>query len=507
MRIVLGFLVVGYGLIQGMEYRFNKIAQIRSSTPVGGYGVLLFIGDTDHDGLNELIFWTNYYHDNDLRTTLPWEIWEYREGNEYELEYVGPSDTTQGFTPYWVGDIDKDGLSDMIGDYEYGHCRYGGVCFDSSKIAMLESPDFHSFPTQIVWGIKYEHADDPNLRWCAKPVIADIDRDGKNEYIFSGHYTDYIFVAKCIGDNEIELVDSSETTYGLGVHHTFGDFDMDGKYELAGTVGSLINVYENTDGYKFRCIWTDNLDSFGKDVFSSRDSDGDGKPEFFIGYYWAMGNTFWLYRWETNGDNSYKRMLIDSVWVNTWLPGRASACGDVDGDGVDEIVWSIGKKVFVYKSTGNDKYERVKEWITPNISSWNGPRVGIRVYDMNKNGYPEIIVSVQSDLEKVTKIFEIDTTCLSATSHLPISKPLNLSISPNPAKRVIDVRYEIPQRGPVSLRVYDAQGRLVRTLLTVRSQEHGVHKLRWKRIGIPSGVYFIRVEAGRFTETRKLILM
>jgi len=346
-----------------------------------------------------------------------------------------------------------------------------------------------------------------------RPLIADIDNDGKNECIISVPVLGTIFVAKCIGDNKIEFVDSSQFKEGIGLsyHPVLNDFDGDGKFELTGTPNGLC-IFENTGGYKFELSWRDTLNlPNGHDTFSSKDSDGDEKPEIFIGYHRVIGNAFWLYRWEAIGDDSYQRIRIDSVQVNAFLPGRASDCGDVDGDGIDEIVWSIGKKVFVYKATGNDKYERVWEWNVPNLDSWNDPIVGIRVYDVNKNGYAEIIASVQSDVEKVTKIFEIDTTCLSISSHLPTSKPYNLSISPNPAKKSTVISLQLPVKEIINLKVYDATGRLIKTLVKTQRLEPKTYTIKWdgrddKRNPLPSGVYFIRLETGGITRTEKVIL-
>jgi hypothetical protein len=54
--------------------------------------------------------------------------------------------------------------------------------------------------------------------------------------------------------------------------------------------------------------------------------------------------------------------------------------------------------------------------------------------------------------------------------------------------------------------VYDVSGKEVATLVNEYLKE-GTYEVRFDSGDLPSGVYFYRMEAGRFTETRKLILL
>ena len=89
------------------------------------------------------------------------------------------------------------------------------------------------------------------------------------------------------------------------------------------------------------------------------------------------------------------------------------------------------------------------------------------------------------------------------------SVPLSFNLSqnyPNPFNPTTTIEYTIPQSRFVSLKVYDILGREVKTL--VNGQElPGTHKVRFNGIGIASGVYFYRIQAGEFISTKKFVLL
>jgi hypothetical protein len=76
---------------------------------------------------------------------------------------------------------------------------------------------------------------------------------------------------------------------------------------------------------------------------------------------------------------------------------------------------------------------------------------------------------------------------------------------PNPFNPVTHIRYELPERGRVSLRVYDLLGREVAVLVDGEA-EAGRHIAAFDGGGRASGVYFYRLTAGGFTETRAMVL-
>jgi hypothetical protein len=84
------------------------------------------------------------------------------------------------------------------------------------------------------------------------------------------------------------------------------------------------------------------------------------------------------------------------------------------------------------------------------------------------------------------------------------------SIEPNPARGNVTVRYALAADGAVSLRVLDAQGRLVR-LLATGNQPSGEHEFVWNRTStrgspVSRGVYFIQLLSRDENLNQKLVV-
>ena len=77
---------------------------------------------------------------------------------------------------------------------------------------------------------------------------------------------------------------------------------------------------------------------------------------------------------------------------------------------------------------------------------------------------------------------------------------------PNPFNPTTQISYSLPEESFVTLSVYDVTGRLVERLVS-DLKSHGEHAIEWNAKDLPSGVYFYRIQAGVFQQTRKLILL
>jgi hypothetical protein len=76
---------------------------------------------------------------------------------------------------------------------------------------------------------------------------------------------------------------------------------------------------------------------------------------------------------------------------------------------------------------------------------------------------------------------------------------------PNPFNPSTTISFSIPEESTVSLGIFNTLGKEVAVLLNDR-KEAGSYRATWNAAGFPSGVYFYRLIAGSFMETKKLIL-
>ena len=82
---------------------------------------------------------------------------------------------------------------------------------------------------------------------------------------------------------------------------------------------------------------------------------------------------------------------------------------------------------------------------------------------------------------------------------------------PNPFNPSTTIKYSIPRdvkrkTKDVKLLIYDILGREVVTLVNEK-QKPGNYEITWNAVGQPSGVYFYQIQAGKYIETKKMILL
>jgi len=77
---------------------------------------------------------------------------------------------------------------------------------------------------------------------------------------------------------------------------------------------------------------------------------------------------------------------------------------------------------------------------------------------------------------------------------------------PNPFNPSTTIRYGLTQKGVVQLTVFNALGQEVRQLVN-GEQEAGYHEIRFDGTGLASGVYFYRIHAGTFVQTKRFVLL
>ncbi len=77
---------------------------------------------------------------------------------------------------------------------------------------------------------------------------------------------------------------------------------------------------------------------------------------------------------------------------------------------------------------------------------------------------------------------------------------------PNPFNPTTKIKYSIPNSDKVLIKVYDVLGREVETLLN-ECENAGTYEIEFDGSNLTSGLYFYKITSGKYSETKKMILM
>jgi len=77
---------------------------------------------------------------------------------------------------------------------------------------------------------------------------------------------------------------------------------------------------------------------------------------------------------------------------------------------------------------------------------------------------------------------------------------------PNPFNPSTTIQFTLPHSIFVTLKIHNILGQAITTLLK-RDLEAGNYSIEWNARGVASGVYYYRLQAGEFSETRKMIVL
>lgn len=77
---------------------------------------------------------------------------------------------------------------------------------------------------------------------------------------------------------------------------------------------------------------------------------------------------------------------------------------------------------------------------------------------------------------------------------------------PNPFNPYTKISYSIPQISNVVIKVFDILGNEIETIVN-EEKSIGIYEITWYAENLPSGIYFYRLQAGSFVETKKMVLL
>lgn len=310
------------------------------------------------------------------------------------------------------------------------------------------------------------------------------------------------------------------------------DFNSDGTPDFVvgapplGPNGSVY-VYSGLDGILLRQIkdTTVTTENFGGSLSSVGDVNGDGKPEIIIGARYSDPNgidaagTALVY---SSGDSSFL-YRIDGTDYEGLLGSSVNGGGDVDGDGVTDFIigvpWASPKGVtfagsaLIYSGKSGNILGQIDGSDTADLFGYS---VAI-ASDMNGDGKAEVIVGAPAVDSGGNNVFGAAYVYSLVSTNAPEEKdnqPTSFELSqnyPNPFNPTTTIRYSLSKREKVTLEIFNLLGERVKVLAD-EMQTAGEHLAVWdgkdkSGRGLPSGIYFYRLQGEDFSETKKMLLL
>lgn len=254
-----------------------------------------------------------------------------------------------------VYDIDGDSHLEVIVP---SSCNPTTFCFDGKTGA-------------VKWKCATRGSDSP-------PTIADLDNDGKPE-ILQGEFGGYVL---CINaENGTKLWEIAvDTNSWIQTAPTIVDLNNDGQ--LCFVVGTW-NFSHQDSIYAFRGdthekMWSFPVQNYMYHGTAVADLDGDNKPELLIGSYndtlYCLNGENGTLKWKYFGGGGYC--------------GAPAVIGDIDNDGICDVVFVSGYKVIALNNQG------ILKW-SYSIPNYSGAFRGAVLADINNDEFLDVIFGTE----------------------------------------------------------------------------------------------------------------
>ncbi len=164
----------------------------------------------------------------------------------------------------------------------------------------------------------------------------------------------------------------------------------------------------------------------------------------------------------------------------------------------------------IFTNIGGQPRNRIAalDTVMGNATSWS-PDADGEVWGLSVSGstvyaggfFHEIGNTVQPYFASITT----GVTSVQSRQELPNQFKL-IQNYPNPFNPSTKISYEVPKRTFVRLQIFNILGQLVQTLVDEEKQP-GAFNVSWNAGNVPSGVYFYRINAGSFVDTKKMVVI
>lgn len=301
---------------------------------------------------------------------------------------------------------------------------------------------------------------------------------------------------------------------------TWADYDSDGDMDilLAGNYNSGSNIegrariYTNTDGSFAESgneLPAPRASGDRGGTFSWLDIDGEGDLDYFIaGQYFVPGGNglveaqMHIYRNDTPAQNEppsaplglYVTPLSENTALLTWLPASDDHTPPSALTYNLELFKDNIQVIIPARTPEPGNVSAVTEWLLTGLES------GIYKWALRTVDAAYIGSEVAMGEFSIGEVSVYDP-------NEDFSSGFGLSQNfPNPFSRSTTIRYQVSEKGQVSLSVYDLTGKEVTTLVNENKQA-GNYEVILKAEELADGIYYYRLQAGTLSQTKKMTII
>jgi hypothetical protein len=206
-----------------------------------------------------------------------------------------------------------------------------------------------------------------------------------------------------------------------------------------------------------------------------------------------------------NGQGAFE-VSSQLTWEGSIFGNAATAAaGDITGDGTTDILVTDGAgTTHVFVGFGNAEFLRDAD-VSYGVGSMPSR---IALADVNADGALDAVIPSLAH-EALSVLYGHGRPIVYPPPPAPPARIATFA-APNPFRTETTLEFAVPAPGPVRLRLFDASGRLIATLVNTAVSEAGTTEVPWhgrlaNGSALPPGLYFLQLTANGESVTRRLV--
>ena len=292
--------------------------------------------------------------------------------------------------------------------------------------------------------------------------------------------------------------------------------DSNNQYLYIGDIGDNNAVYDIK--YIYRVIEPDadtnqipiDTTIYGIDVITYKYPDGNRDAETIM-VDSQTRDIYIISKLESNV-NVYRASYPQSTTDTLILEHKATlgltgiTGGDISPSGREIILKNYTNIFYWYRAPGEEVWEALEREpiIVPYIMEPQGEAVCWEPKELG--GYYTVSEEIFSIPAHLYFYPRLDSTLKVIENNEPALNYFLGQNYPNPFNPSAKISYSIPELSFVTLKIYDVLGNEIETLVN-EEKPSGTYEITWYAEGLPSGIYFYRLESGKFVSVKKMILI